>query len=80
MHLVMTTYSNFLAFYTFLSRQTNLFSTSCVLSVKQCQYEQILDETQKRKCIKKFSLNFAYTCIAVNIAALLKNIGNLILC
>ncbi len=34
-HLVMKKYSNFLAFHTFLSRQTNLKSTSNVLSLKQ---------------------------------------------
>ena len=34
-HLVMKTHSNFLAFHTFLNRQTNLKRTSSVLSVKQ---------------------------------------------
>ena len=48
-HLVMTIHSNFLAFHTFLTRQTNLKTTSSVLSVKQDYYDEILDGTSKRK-------------------------------
>ncbi len=36
-------YSKFLAFGTFLSRQTNLKNTSSVLFVKYCLNEEILD-------------------------------------
>ena len=62
----MTTYSIFLAFHTFLSRQKNLKSTSNVLSIKQGHYKEILDGTPKRKINDVGnSVNFSYTLLQI---------------
>ena len=58
-HLVLTTYSKFLVFHTFLSRQTNLESTSSVSSVKQGQYEEILDGRHRENDVRNLT-RFAY--------------------